>query len=170
MFLLQWAARLRSLLESDVEFTAESTLGLLTTHLPLLIRYTDIDIVLPFLKAKQLLTDEEYMQLKRLWGRSFRRDAIETLLFTLSRKCEDWEECFVSALHQSLHSEFGDYHDGHKQILETLLQGGPQVRLPPTLLIFLSCYSSSPFVSFWHDAAFAKSARLPFFVNCYFHN
>lgn len=67
------------------------------------------------------------MQLKKLWATSHRRDAIETLLFTLSRKCPDWEECFVSALHQSLHSEYGDYHDGHKQILETLLQGGPEV-------------------------------------------
>lgn len=159
MLLLQWAARLRSLLESDVEFNAESTLGLLTTHLPLLIRYTDIDIVLPFLKAKQLLTDEEYMQLKKLWGSSLRRDAIETLLFTLSRKCEDWEECFVSALHQSLHSEFGDYHDGHKQILETLLQGGPQVRLPPTLHLFLSYGTSYPFVSWSHNSVSAKRAR-----------
>ena len=82
------------------------------------------------------------MQLKKLWVSSLRRDAIETLLFTLSRKCEDWEECFVSALHQSLHSEYGDYHDGHKQILETLLQGGPQVRLPPTLIPLLVFFIS----------------------------
>lgn len=110
-----------------MDIRTASTLGLLTTHLPLLIRYTDINIILPFLKAKHLLTNEDYMQLKKLWATSHRRDAIETLLFTLSRKCPDWEECFVSALHQSLHSEYGDYHDGHKQILETLLQGGPEV-------------------------------------------
>ena len=87
-------------------------------------QYTDIDIVIPFLKVMRLLTDEDYQQLKKLWQGGHRRDAVESLLFTLSRKCPEWEDCFVSALHQSLHSEFGDYHEGHKHILETLFSSG----------------------------------------------
>ena len=102
----------------------ENTLGLLTIYLPLLMQYTDIDIVIPFLKVMRLLTDEDYQQLKKLWQGGHRRDAVESLLFTLSRKCPEWEDCFVSALHQSLHSEFGDYHEGHKHILETLFSSG----------------------------------------------
>lgn len=100
-----------------------SNLGLLTVYLPLLMQYTDMDILLPFLKVMRLLTDEDYQQLKKQWQISHKRDAVESLLFTLSRKCPEWEDCFVSALHQSLHSEYGDYHDGHQCILETLFNG-----------------------------------------------
>lgn len=100
--------------------SSTSQLGLLSVHFPLLIHYTDITIVLPFLKVKGLLTDEDYLQLKKVWCANERRDAVEMLLFTLSRKCPEWELCFVDALYQSLHADYGDYHDGHKHILDTL--------------------------------------------------
>ncbi len=103
---------------------SESTLGLITVYLPLLMRYMDIDIVIPFLKGMRMLTDEDYQQIKRLWQSGHQRDSIENLLFMLSRKCPEWEDCFVSALHQSIHSEYGDYHEGHKHILETLFSSG----------------------------------------------
>ena len=120
-------AELESLLHSVDAYSSlrtNSTLGLLTIYLPLIMQYTDIDIILPFLKVMRMLTDEDYQQLKKMWLSSQRREAIETLLFVLSRKCPEWEDCFVSALHQSLHSEYGDYHEGHKHILETLFSGG----------------------------------------------
>ena len=111
---------LEVLLESVAVCSSTSQMGLLNVHFPLLIHYTDITIVLPFLKVKGLLTDEDYLQLKKVWSANERRDAVEKLLFTLSRKCPGWELCFVDALNQSLHSEHGDYHDGHKHILDTL--------------------------------------------------
>ncbi len=102
----------------------ESTIGLITVYLPLLIQYTDINALIPFLKGMRLLTDEDYQQIKQLWQNGQRRDAVENLLFILSRKCPEWEDCFVSALHQSIHSEYGDYHEGHKHILESLFNSG----------------------------------------------
>jgi hypothetical protein len=124
-------AELESLLHSVDAYTslrsaADNTIGLLTIYLPLIIQYTDIDIILPFLKVMRMLTDEDYQQLKKMWMTNQRREAIEALLFILSRKCPEWEDCFVSALHQSLHSEYGDYHEGHKQILETLFNTFPE--------------------------------------------
>ena len=120
---------LESLLQSvDVysSMRTEDTLGLLTVYLPLLMQYTDIEIIIPFLKVMRLLTDEDYQQIKKLWQSGHRRDAVESLLFILSRKCPEWEDCFVSALHQSLHSEYGDYHEGHKHILEILFNSGAE--------------------------------------------
>lgn len=123
---MQITGELESLLHSVDTYGSlrtTHTLGLLTTYLPLIMQYTDIDIILPFLKVTRMLTDEDYQQLKKMWLSSQRREAIETLLFVLSRKCPEWEDCFVSALHQSLHSEYGDYHEGHKHILEILFNG-----------------------------------------------
>lgn len=104
-------------------------------------QYTDIDIILPFLKVMRMLTDEDYQQLKKMWLSSQRREAIETLLFVLSRKCPEWEDCFVSALHQSLHSEYGDYHEGHKHILETLFSGGVDEEQVCIVLLIQFCFN-----------------------------
>ena len=87
---------------------------------PQLGQYTDIPTLLPFLKPRNLLTDEEYLQLSKKWEDGYRDTAVHQLVVALKRKCPRWERELIAALEESVHPENGSVHAGHQHLLEVL--------------------------------------------------
>jgi len=74
---------------------------------PKLGQYTDIPTLLPFLKPRNLLTDEEYLQLSKKWEDGYRDTTVHQLVVALKRKCPRWERELIAALEESVHPENG---------------------------------------------------------------
>jgi len=87
---------------------------------PKLGQYTDIPTLLPFLKPRNLLTDEEYLQLSKKWEDGYRDTTVHQLVVALKRKCPRWERELIAALEESVHPENGSMHEGHQHLLEVL--------------------------------------------------
>lgn len=84
-------------------------------YLPL-IRYLNVSCVKPYLKQRQLLTDDELERLDLACSQSSQNGA-ETLIKILKRKGPSHEKSFLSVLKESM--EF-DPHQGHLGIISAL--------------------------------------------------
>ena len=84
-------------------------------YLPL-IRYLNVNSVKPYLKQKQLLTDDELERLDLACNQSS-QNAAETLIKILKRKGPNHEGHFLSALKESM---LVDPHQGHLDIISAL--------------------------------------------------
>ena len=87
---------------------------------PQLGQYTDIPTLLPFLKQRNLLTDEEYLQLSKKWEDGCCGPAVHRLVLALKRKCPRWEMELIAALEESVRPENGSVHEGHEYLLRVL--------------------------------------------------
>ena len=77
-------------------------------------KFLDLPTILPILRAKSLVTGEEFTQLHARWDRGLRDTVVGLLLELLPRKGPDW----ALLLYRSLQEEFE--HRGHEHLVDLL--------------------------------------------------
>ena len=92
---------------------------------PLLVQYVDLPTLLPYLRTRNLVTGDEYLQLSKRWTDGYRQQAVmELVTAVLPRKGPTWERGLVEALQASVQPECEDVHAGHEYILQCLERDG----------------------------------------------
>ena len=92
---------------------------------PLLVQYVDLPTLLPYLRTRNLVTSDEYLQLSKKWTDGYRQQAaMELVTAVLPRKGPTWERGLVEALEASVQPECEDVHAGHEYILQCLETDG----------------------------------------------
>lgn len=106
-----------SALESDSPSAHTSTVTLsvaITRQSKAFSQYIDIPTILPILRAKSLLTGEEFTHLLTRWEKGLRDTTACLMLELLPRKTPEWALLLYEALEQE--SE----HRGHQYLVELL--------------------------------------------------
>ena len=93
--------------------------GLRVPLLALLVQYLDLPTMLPYLRTRNLVTSDEYLQLSGKWAEGRRQSAVMDLVSAiLPRKRPTWEEELMEVLEASVQPGCLDVHAGHEYILQ----------------------------------------------------
>ena len=94
-------------------------------RIPLLVQYIDLPNLLPYLCSTNLVTRDEYLQLRKKWADGYRQLAVMDLI-TVILPCKGaaWERRLMEALEASVQPECVDVHAGHEYVLQCVASEG----------------------------------------------